>query len=167
MADLTLKERLQPSLLDRLTDRAPDSQQESRDRRVLSVDKIRESVIRDLSWLLNTGNLGITEDLDDYPEVARSVLNYGAPELAGVTAAAVNISELEANVRQAIINFEPRILKDTLKVNIRSRGRDATPGMLQFAIEGQLWAQPMPIGLFLRTDLDLETGAFSVAEVTR
>lgn len=167
MADLTLKERLQPSLLDRLTDRARESQLESRDRRVLSVDKIRESVIRDLGWLLNTGNLGVTEDLGDYPEVACSVLNYGAPELAGVTAAAVNIAELEANVRQAIINFEPRILKDTLKVNIRSRGRDATPGMLQFAIEGQLWAQPMPIGLFLRTDLDLETGAFSVAEVTR
>ena len=36
MAELTPKERLQPSLLDRLTDDEPEQQQESRDKRVLS-----------------------------------------------------------------------------------------------------------------------------------
>jgi type VI secretion system protein ImpF len=35
-----------------------------------------------------------------------------------------------------------------------------------FTIEAELWAQPLPLRLFLRTDLDLETGEVSVAEVT-
>ena len=164
MADLTLKERLQPSLLDRLTDREPASNRESRDRRVLSTDKIRESVIRDLGWLLNTSNLGITEDLGPYPAVAESVLNYGAPDLAGVTASSTNEVELEKAIREAIINFEPRILADSLKVIVETRRNELNHGTLSFRIEGDLWAQPMPISLYLRTELDLETGSYSLAD---
>ena len=44
MAELTSKERLQPSLLDRLTDDEPDKTQESRDQRVLSANRLRECV---------------------------------------------------------------------------------------------------------------------------
>jgi type VI secretion system protein ImpF len=36
---------------------------------------------------------------------------------------------------------------------------------LSFRIEGDLWAQPLPIHLFIRSDLDLETGEVSVKEV--
>ena len=53
MAELTQKERLQPSLLDRLTDDEPPTQQESREKRVLSMHKLRLFVLRDISWLLN------------------------------------------------------------------------------------------------------------------
>jgi type VI secretion system protein ImpF len=83
MAELTPKERLQPSLLDRLTDNEPDKQQEAREKRVLSMRKLRESVQRDLAWLLNSGNLETVQDLDDYPLVSHSVINYGLPDLAG------------------------------------------------------------------------------------
>ena len=34
-----------------------------------------------------------------------------------------------------------------------------------FAIEAELWAQPLPLRLFLRTDLDLETGEVNVSEM--
>jgi type VI secretion system protein ImpF len=34
-----------------------------------------------------------------------------------------------------------------------------------FTIEAELWAQPLPLRLFLRTELDLETGEVKVAEV--
>ena len=164
MADLTLKERLQPSLLDRLTDREPETQREARDRRVLSEDKLRESVIRDLGWLLNTANLASSEDLDDYDDVQASVLNYGVPDLAGVTASATNVEELEKALREAIIRFEPRILANKLRVVVESRGDVADHNALTFRIEGELWAQPMPLNLYLRTELDLETGTYSVQE---
>ena len=41
MAELAPRERLQPSLLDRLTDDEPDQEVESRERRVLSVRGLR------------------------------------------------------------------------------------------------------------------------------
>jgi type VI secretion system protein ImpF len=83
MAELTPQERLQPSLLDRLTDDEPGTRDESRNKRILSIRQLRECVLRDLSWLLNTTQLEANEDLDAYPEVRRSTVNYGVPSLAG------------------------------------------------------------------------------------
>ena len=114
MAELTPTERLQPSLLDRLTDEEPAQSAESRNRRVLSIQKLRESVLRDVAWLLNTTNLADSELAEKHPLVAQSVVNYGLPDLAGLTASAVDIGELEALVRQAIWDFEPGILRHTL-----------------------------------------------------
>ena len=37
-----------------------------------------------------------------------------------------------------------------------------SPNALVFTIEAELWAQPLPLRLFLRTDLDLETGEVAV-----
>ena len=57
MADKTISERLQPSLLDRLTDKEPGQLKETRDFRVIDLSRLREIIQRDLSWLLNTNNI--------------------------------------------------------------------------------------------------------------
>ncbi len=54
MAELTPMERLQPCLLDRLTDDEPEVKQESRDRRITSLRKYKQAVLSDLAMLLNT-----------------------------------------------------------------------------------------------------------------
>jgi type VI secretion system protein ImpF len=69
VAELTPQEKLQPALLDRLTDDEPDRKVESREQRVLSVQRLKAALLRDLAWLLNTGHLETVQDLDDYPEV--------------------------------------------------------------------------------------------------
>ncbi len=166
MAELTPTERLQPSLLDRLTDEEPAQSQEGRNRRVLSIQRLRESVLRDVGWLLNTTNMAEHDLEERYPDVAKSVVNFGLPDLAGLTASAIDTGELELLVRQAIMQFEPRILKDTLTV--RAHGADEmNHNALVFEIAGELWAQPVPLELFLKTEIDLETGDFKISEVAR
>ena len=96
MAELTQKERLQPSLLDRLTDDDREQRQESREKRILSPARLRECVRRDLTWLLNTTHLAALEDLTEQPEVQRSVLNYGMPDFAGRTASTVDVRGMAA-----------------------------------------------------------------------
>src|SRR5690348_2818906 len=110
MAELLPQERLQPSLLDRLTDEAPDVKEESRDKRVLNLSQLRASVLRDIRWLLNTVNLEATQDLSAWPQVASASVNYGIPDLAGTTVSSTNEMVLERAIRRAILNFEPRIL---------------------------------------------------------
>ena len=110
MAELFQKERLQPSLLDRLADDEPYKKVESREKRVLSFQKLKQSVIRDLQWLLNAGCLESTENLDSYPDVKQSVLNFGIPDLTGTTASNVDSTTLERMLRKRILDFEPRIL---------------------------------------------------------
>jgi type VI secretion system protein ImpF len=164
VAELTQKERLQPSLLDRLRDDEPDKKQESRDLRVLSMGRLRESVLRDLAWLLNAGRLDSVQPLDDCPFVARSVLNYGIPDLTGLTASGVDVAGLERAVRQAIWDFEPRILRNSVKVRARVDPERMSHNALTFDIEGDLWAQPLPQRVFLKTELDLEIGDVKVTE---
>lgn len=166
MAELTPKEKLQPSLLDRLTDDEPDQKRESRDKRILTGAQLRESVRRDLSWLLNNTWLQAFEDLDAYPEVAQSTLNYGVPDLAGKTASTVDVKALEKSLRAAILSFEPRLLRESIRLKSVVNPKETSHNDLSFFIEAELWAQPVPLRVFLKTDLDLETGEIAVTETT-
>jgi type VI secretion system protein ImpF len=164
MAELTQKERLQPSLLDRLTDDERENRQESRDKRVLSPARLRECVRRDLTWLLNTTHLAALEDLQAHPEVQRSVLNYGMPDLAGRTSSSIDIRSLERMLVKVIADFEPRLLKSSVKVKVVADPEKMNHNAMCFSIEAELWAQPLPLRLFLRTDIDLETGTVNVTD---
>lgn len=166
MAELTPKERLQPSLLDRLTDEEPSQRDESRERRVLSWQRLREVVRRDLAWLFNTVNLDCVQSLADYPYVGRSVLNFGLPDLTGHTLSAVDTLQMERLLRQAIRDFEPRILPASLRVRLVVDPKLMSHNAMLFEIEGELWAQPMPLQLYLRTEVDLEVGQALVTEAT-
>jgi type VI secretion system protein ImpF len=164
MVELTQKERLQPSLLDRLTDDEPHNQQESREKRVLSMHRLRHSVLRDVSWLLNTDSLESVVDLTAYPEVAKSVLNFGISDLAGRTISGANLTDLEKGIKKALNIYEPRILPNSLKINVITSDEMSSLA-LSFDIEGDLWAQPLPLHLYLRTEIDKITGDVNLSDM--
>ena len=105
MAEQAIAERLQPALLDRLTDDAPDERSETRESRVIDMRRLRQIVLRDLSWLFNTTALGSVRDLAGTPEAARSVLNYGVPDIAGIGATQSFAVGLQRALRQAVETF--------------------------------------------------------------
>jgi type VI secretion system protein ImpF len=156
-----LHERLQPSLLDRLTDHDPSNPQESADKRVLSLSQLKASVLRDLTWLLNTTSL-LDADATLNTPAGTSVVNFGLPPLAGNSASSIDITALEALIHRTIATFEPRILRNTLRVRARVGQGEMNYNALSFEIEGDLWAEPVALPLLLRTDLDLESGHVSV-----
>ena len=165
MAELSTRDRLQPSLLDRLTDYEPEVKHETRERRALSIRALRQSVQRDLAWLLNANGLSSVQDVSGYPYVSTSVLNYGFPDIAGKTASGVDPAKLEKHVRDAIWAFEPRILRETVRVTaIQVEETTAQHNTVSFLIEGDLWAQPYPERLYFRTELDLEAGEIRVID---
>lgn len=164
MAELTQKERLQPSLLDRLIDDDPTSRVESREQRVFAMTKLRELVLRDLAWLLNCESLENLEDLEPFPHVKKSVVNFGVPALSGTTLSGTNLQLLEKRVRAAVNVFEPRILSDSVSVRAYKSDSEMSKKSLSIEIEGELWAQPIPLRLFLRTEVDLDTGTVIVKE---
>lgn len=164
MAELTTQERLQPSLLDRLTDDEPGQKLESREKRVISASRLRDCVTRDVAWLLNCVNLGRDAGIEDYPEVARSVVNFGIPDLTGVAVAGINADDLQRQLRDAIVAFEPRLTPSTLQVRVESNADRMDRRSLTFRIDSEMWAQPIPLNLYLKTDVDLETGGVKVTE---
>jgi type VI secretion system protein ImpF len=112
--------------------------------------------------LLNTTNLAAGQDLGPYPEVASSVLNYGMPDLSGTTIAGTDAAGLERALRRAIADFEPRILRHTLNVRLEINEGQMSHNAMTFLIEGELWAQPVPLRLYLKTEIDLEIGDVKV-----
>ncbi len=159
-----LQEQLQPSLLDRLIDDEPGKRRETNDKRVISMRRLRQCVLRDLAWLLNTTHLASTEDLKPYPAVARSVLNYGIGELSGQLATSMDLGQIERALCQAILDFEPRILSQSLRVRALREPAQESHNRLVFEIEGQLWAVPAPSHLLLRTEIDLDEGDVTLAD---
>jgi type VI secretion system protein ImpF len=162
MAELTQKERLQPSLLDRLTDDEPLKRSESREQRILSLQKLRKSVMRDLMWLLNSGSLESAEDLSRYPEIQKSVLNFGIPSLVGKKASGMDVAVMEANLKVAITCFEPRILSNTIKIRAAKDEDQMGANTIIFEVEGELWAQPLPERLYFKTIYDIELGTVNL-----
>ncbi len=160
------RDRLQPALLDRLTDDHRLDAAEVDERRVMTKQQIRSAVLRDLSWLLNSvqpwGRLA-----ERYPQIKHSVLNYGLPPMSGQLASRIDVTLLERSIRDAIVQFEPRILADSLEVRaIEFESVMATHNIIEFEIRGFLWAQPVPLELLLRTQLDLEAGQVEVKDAT-
>lgn len=159
------RDRILPSLLDRLTDPAPGSAAVARAGSV-TLSELRQSVLRDLNWLFNAVRPLRAEEAEAYPQVAKSVVNYGLPALAGVSASGLDFAQLERALRQAIIDFEPRMLPDSVSVKALLEESIDHHNVVSLQIEGLLWAQPVPIELLLRTRLDLESGQNRVDETT-
>lgn len=156
------QDRVQPSLLDRLTDDDPANRREAQDMRGFSLVRLREAVLRDLSWLMNASHLAAAQDLRPYPHVAASVLNYGIPPTTGRAKAGIDPAALARQVRTALLHFEPRLLPDSLKVSVT---RETTSdGAFQFVIEAELWAHPVPLRMTLMTEPDSDLDMVRVVE---
>ncbi|HPE26183.1 type VI secretion system baseplate subunit TssE [Albidovulum sp.] len=157
MADLTITERLQPSLLDRLTDTDPSNPNETRDSRVIDIRRLRDIIQRDLSWLLNSQNAETLIDAVRYPNASESVLNFGLKEVTGEYSSVERAQLIRASISRAISLFEPRIAPGSLDVELLP-GDSARQSIVTFEIRADMWAQPVPMELYLRSEVDVTTG---------
>ena len=161
MAEALSRDRLYPSLLDRLIDDEPGRATEARENRSATLQRLRENVLRDLNWLFNATQSSV--DFDGDTLLSGSVINYGMPPLAGRPASQYDLGELARVLREVILRFEPRIIAHTLKVSADAN-RGVSHNVLGFRIEGQMWSQPIPLEIYMRTEIDLESGMTQVVE---
>jgi len=176
VAGLTSQERLQPSLLDRLTDDQPSSEREALEAKVLNKNQLRAAVLRDLSWLFNSTREEPPYDCTDAarvqlwkecPDALSSVANYGLPPLSGTSVTQLDFPILEEAIRTCIVRFEPRVDAETLEVKVGGDRASALhkPTSLRLTIRGHLWNQPVPLELFLSADVDVDTGQAAVRDM--
>ncbi len=158
MAELMPSEKLQPCLLDRLTDDDPHNKKEGRNQRVMSMRRYRQAVLRDLAWLLNTCAHIDQDGLDEFEEVPSSVVNFGVVNMAGMTASSRNTDGLRYQMIEALRYFEPRIIPNTISIKITEDREAMNNRSIRFEIQGDLWSEPIPESLFIKTEMDLETG---------
>jgi type VI secretion system protein ImpF len=163
--DAPIGDRLQPSLLDRLTDNAPDSRTEAPDQVAMTRTRLRRAVLRDLAWLFNSIHFEAEQSLASHPHARSSTVNYGIPALSGTKLTEIDFSQFDQALTDAIVNFEPRLLADTVQVrSMTTEDQLAHQNMLGFEVRAKLWAMPYPLELLLRSNLDLESGLVVLQE---
>ena len=141
------------SLLDRLTDL--DQWPETRS---ASITMYRESLKRDVEWLLNTRQ-PVIHELEGYPAAAASVLNFGLPDIHSFDGSAgKEQNALTVALEKCIRVFEPRISQPHVfltRTDILSRS-------LRFHIEGQIVYENMNEEIKFDTTLELISGEYEV-----
>jgi type VI secretion system protein ImpF len=123
---------------------------------------LRATVRRELAWLLNTTHLGSVIDLEDYPEVQTSVLNYGVPDMTGKALGRRLILQRAREIRAAIRAFEPRMEEKSLVVE----PVDTTERVnsITYLIHGDITSAVQALPVKFRTDVETDTGAAVVRE---
>ena len=157
-----LRGQFQPTLLDRLTDDHPEEPAEGDASRARSIAQLREAILRDLSWLLNTSHIASSVDLTPYPEVAMSTLNYGVRSRTGRELDGLDPSALRLEMLRSLRRFEPRLLPESLEVTVIE---DGGHGSFQLRIEADLWAEPQPLRMLMRTEPGETAGTVRVVEL--
>jgi type VI secretion system protein ImpF len=139
-----------------------NTQLESGDRRAMSMRRLREAVLRDLGWLLNACGIDDVVDLERYPEVRRSVINFGLRSQAGRNISSLDPQDVARRIRNSIAFFEPRLSQ----IRVVPEAREDVIGVmaLSFLVEAELWGQPVAQHLSLRTSIDIESGDVVVGE---
>lgn len=137
---------------------------------VVSPAVLREAVRRDIEALFNTERFECTpmfsdfeleqapDDppaLDDFPEVRRSVVNYGVPSFSGRSSRDFDREELAREIRMVLATFEPRLKDSATKVTVTLG--DKTTG-LKIEVDAVLTMTPTPERLKLRTTVNLDNG---------
>jgi len=179
MADSTPIEKLQPCLLDRLTDDQPDKITESGSQSGISEKTYKEGVKRDLNWLFNAQAFFEIQDkpktyikngkirtvtrmpcpnyeLADYPEVRRSVLNFGIKHVFGLTAP--DIEKLADQLQEALEVFEPRIYLDYTDPEKLPIDPQIKNNLITIGLNFSLWVNARMEQMPMNAIDDLETG---------
>jgi type VI secretion system protein ImpF len=100
---------LQPSLIDRLLDDAPDNRRPE-PTQAFDLTRLKAALARDLEALLNTRIVDLSEQLTDFPEAEHSMLQFGIPDLSGLSLLNPEHREmLRERLRRAIEHHEPRL----------------------------------------------------------
>ncbi len=141
------------SLLDRLSDHAdwPGT-------RAQSVKFFRDSLKRDLEWLLNTRQPPLPT-IEKYRLARATMVNYGLADLSALGLhASTDQARLRKAIEQCLRHFEPRLSGLVVTVG-QSQTADRR---LWFHIEALMRLDPAPEEISFDTVLELSSGEYEV-----
>lgn len=136
---------------------------------VVTPEVLREAVRRDIEALFNIERfessalltdreqqdfVAPADRLADFPEVRRSVLNYGMPSFAGRTQSDFDPDALSREIRDTLAVFEPRLKRDSIRVTITFRPKEG----MKIQIDGTLLLSPVSERFRVSTSVDLDNG---------
>ncbi len=153
MARSTTEALVTQSVLDRLM-----AVEEWPQTRAQSIRFFKESLKRDLEWLLNTRRSPVRE-LEAYPGARGTIVDYGLPDISslGLTSASDH-RQLRIAMEACVRNYEPRLMN----ARVTLEESDKLDRRLCFHIEAIIKMDPAPEEIAFDTVLELSSGEYKV-----
>jgi type VI secretion system protein ImpF len=148
------------SVLDRLIDLQPRTPMDPPTTWEKSVRRLRDEVLRDLEWLLNTRRIAEPAP-DAFPETQRSLYHFGLPDISSLSGESETVRRrLLRQIEDAIALFEPRLTAvQVTPVEIEEEGLR----QVRFLIEAMLRMEPDPERVAFDTVLEIASGTFRIS----
>ena len=115
----------------------------------------------DLAALLDTIDLASVVDLEGLDHVKKSVLNYGLYDITHLTTGSGGIDLLRAQLKEALLQHEPRLTADTLGVD-RVEVKDDVDQRVQFAVCADMVCRPLDVPIEFVAEFDAGAGKIVV-----
>jgi type VI secretion system protein ImpF len=126
-------------------------------RATIAESELRKLVSSDLLALMNTTNLDSAEDLSAAPEVRRSVLNFGFPDLASRSIDERTVSDISREIETTLAAFEPRLARGSIKVR-RDDTVAAEELRVRFIVSAELRVQPVNVPVEFAAEVEIDSG---------
>jgi type VI secretion system protein ImpF len=76
----------------------------------------------------------------------------------------IDRAHLESSVHAALLSFEPRLLPESLQVVAKLGKNPFGTAALVVEVKADLHSEPLPLALYVRTEIDVETGRVRVGD---
>ncbi|CAA0095082.1 Uncharacterised protein [BD1-7 clade bacterium] len=126
--------------------------------------RLHDAVVEDLADFLNTIPFETVAENRQRENIVPSVLNYGANLFTGMMLDHQSLQRIAIDLVERIIDSEPRIVADSLIIEVLDNIPDQDPRTVYLAIEGRLKSE-FTDDLRIRTMIDLDTGKVTLREM--
>lgn len=149
------------SILDRLTDDAPQVSRESVADMHLNIVRYKQAVARDLESLLNSRRVDFEDRIESFPQARSSILTYGITDLSSLSLLDPGAQgHLREQIKTAIERHEPRLTRVRVSLDA-PKGRDR---QLRFRVDAVLTAHPQRPPVMFDAMLQLATNTYRISE---
>jgi type VI secretion system protein ImpF len=133
----------------------------SAQRAVINEAQLRRDVAQDVETLLNCISLESAKNIQDFPHVRDSVLNYGFPSIASRTMDELERSGLEPEIERVLRTYEPRLIPSSLRVQ-RDRRVDPVELKIRYVVQADLACEPVALPIEFVADVEVTTGKIQI-----
>ena len=133
-------------------------------RRAANEQLLRQDLGEDIATLLNTVSLASAEDLEAFPFVAKSVLNFGLADLSSKSIDSEAFDRIGEELRAALRHFEPRLISESIVIE-RDTKVNSTDIKVRFVIHADMHATPIDVPVDFIADLELDSAKMKISRI--
>lgn len=150
------------SLLDRFVTFKKGEASTSSQSRLVTIDYVKKSLIKDLENLFNSRHTALTPPRS-YKEVNHSLFVYGLSDFTSKSPTDNVIKEIARDIQRTLTLFEPRLKNVTVLPPEKNTKKDKLKWWeLSFRVIGTLVVQPVEEQIILDTYFDINRGQYVI-----